>query len=184
MRLSKISLNLKEALLMSLIILIFFAIGNILLKKTGAAAALTDFRAKSEIAKNKLAESQAFLDKLSKRDPSADGVNADYLDQYLRLNDRFSSVITGIVSSSKGGGFMLTRVSLEGEITENGYKRMLYSMDAEASFISIGKFLEKLEDAPLLTEVSSVEINRIENEMKRCKAHIKLYSYVRADGKI
>ena len=103
------------------------------------------------------------------------------MDQYVLFNDRFSSVISSIVNSSKSKAFTLTKLSLEDQSTENGYKKMLYSLDAEASFIEIGKFLEKLEDAPLLTEVSSVEINRIDNEMKRCQAHIKLFSYVRKE---
>ena len=40
-----------------------------------------------------------------------------------------------------------------------------------------GKLLEQLEDAPVLTEVQSVEILRITDELKRCIAKIKLHGY-------
>lgn len=177
----KIKLKNNEVIMLCLVILTLFAAFNILWKKSGSANALNEIRAKADASKKVLADNQALYDKLSKRSPASEGFSADYMSQYAMLNDRFSSVITGIVNSSKSKKFTLSRLSLENQSAENGYKKMLYSLDAEASFIEIGKFLEKLEDAPLLTEVSSVEINRIDNEMKRCKAHIKLYSYVRAE---
>jgi len=177
----KIRLKSNEAALLSLIIVVFLVLFTIMWDRSGTMASLTVSRNQVAASKAKLDENKALYDKLTKRSPSSEGLNTDYLDQYLKLNDHFSSVITGIVNSSKGNSFALNKISLESQAVENGYKQMLYSLDAEASFIAIGKFLERLEDAPLLTEVSSIEISRIDNEMKRCQAHIKLFSYVRAE---
>jgi len=181
MRLLKVRLKTNEIVLMSLIVVTFFALFHFFWKSSTKVITLNNLRAKSEISKAALLENKNQIEKLSKRDPASEGLNADYMDKYLSFNDKFSSVITGIVNSSKGRGFSLTKLSLEDQSIENGYKKILYSIDAEATFIDIGKFLEKLEDAPLLTEVTSIEINRIDVEMKRCQAQIKLYSYVRSE---
>ena len=181
MQFMKIRLKKNETILISLILVILMALFGFLWKKSSFVTALNELQLKTDAAKTQVLESRALYEKLSKREPAGVGATKEFLDQYVLLNDHFSSVITGIVNSSKGKEFTLTKLSLDDQSSEAGYKKMLYSIDAEASFIDIGKFLEKLEDAPLLTEVSSVEINRIDTEMKRCRAHIKLYSYVRAE---
>ena len=123
--------------------------------------------------KNKLAA-------LSTRVPASEELKATHqlLDKYLKSNDRFSSVVTNLVASSKEESFLLTKVVSENQTKMSGYTQTLYHLEAETSFISIGKFLERLEESPLLTEVQSIDIVRLEDEMERCKASIKLFSYV------
>ena len=181
MNLSKIQLKKNELVLMSIVVLVLFALFHFSWKNSNKMLTLNAVRASSMTAKSKLIENQSLYEKLIKREPASQGFSADYMDQYILANDHFSSAITGIVNSSKSKAFTLIKLSLEDQSSDSGYKKMLYSLDAEASFIEIGKFLEKLEDAPLLTEVTSIEINRIDTEMKRCQAHIKLYSYVRSE---
>jgi len=184
MKLLKVQFKPNEIALMSAVVVTMMVLFSFYWKTSGMAVGLNALKAKSEVSKRSLAENQALIDKLTKRVPASDGVSAEYLDQYVLLNDRISSVIAGIVNSTKGRSFTLSKLLQEEQSIEGGYKKILYSLDAEASFIDIGKFLEKLEDAALLTEVKAVEINRIDDEMKRCKAHIRLYSYVRVDEKI
>ena len=131
----------------------------------------------------KMNADQLAYSELSKRAPaSVESASAtQLLDQYLKFNGHFSSVVNGIVTSSKGTSFSLSKISSESQVQTIGYTQTLYSVEAEAPFIAIGKFLEKMEDSPLLTEVDSIEISRIGNEMKRCKAKIKLFSYVGAE---
>ena len=135
------------------------------------------------LVKEKLNLDQLAYLELQKRAPASveTGIAGQLLDQYLKFNGHFSSVVSGIVSSSNGNSFALTKILAENQIKTVGYTQTLYSVEADASFISIGKFLEKMEDSPLLTEVDSIDITRIESEMKRCKAKIKLFSYVGAE---
>ena len=181
MRKIRVKFKKNEVALLSLILITFFVLLSFFSKKFDVLTTLNELHSKREVTKKKLAENQALYEKLVQRERSTDGLHSESMDQYLLNNDRLSSVITGIVNSSKGKSFTLTKLSLDEQSTENGYKKILYSIEAEASFLDIGKFLERLEDAPLLTEVNSVEINRIDEEMERCQTHIKLYSYVRIE---
>ena len=154
---------------------------NFIWSKSSMALNLINLGAKSEVSRKQLADNQLLYNKLSQRGPASQNLKNDYMDQYVLMNDRFSSVISGIVNSSKAKTFSLLKISLDEQTKESGYKKLLYTLEIESSFIEIGKFLEKLEDAPLLTEVNAVEIKRIDTEMKRCQAQIKLYSYVRVE---
>ncbi len=146
---------------------------------------LTEVRERVVSSRTKIAEDQLALEKLISRMPAAEEMRASQhlLDQYFKSNKQFSSVITSIVDNSKSDSFTLNRISSERQSKVSGYSQTLYNLEAEASFISIGRFLEKLEDSSLLTEVESVEITRLADEMKRCKANIKLFSYVAAGDK-
>jgi hypothetical protein len=102
----------------------------------------------------------------------------ELLDKYMKSNDRFSNVISTVISNSNNLSFVVNKIATESQAQLMGYAQTLYSIQASASFISIGKFLESLEDSPLLTEVQSIDIERTGNELKMCKANIKLFSYV------
>ena len=125
-------------------------------------------------------ENQALLAKLTARSPASEEVKTSHhlLDQYLKSNNHFSNVVTSIVESSKNDAFLLTKISSDKQAPVSGYVQTLYHVEVEASFIAIGKFLERLEDSSLLTEVDSIDITRLGTEMKRCKANINLFSYV------
>ena len=102
----------------------------------------------------------------------------ELLDKYMKSNDRFSNVISTVISNSNNLSFVVNKIATESQAQLMGYAQTLYSIQASASFISIGKFLESLEDSPILTEVQSIDIERTGNELKMCKANIKLFSYV------
>ncbi len=140
-------------------------------------------------ARKQLDETRAMIAKVGSRAPASttpvvadDHVARGLLDRYLESNDRFSKVVMGIVSGSKEGSFTISKILAEKSQKMGAYTQTLYELETESSFLSIGKFLESLEDSPLLTEVESVEISRIEQEMKRCTAKIRLYGYV-GEGK-
>jgi hypothetical protein len=88
----------------------------------------------------------------------------------------------GIFSGSKENDFTVQKITSMQSTKFGGYTQTLYALEADSSFIAIGKFLENLEDSPLLTEIESIDIARIENEMKQCKASIRLYGYVGGAG--
>ncbi len=181
MRFLKTQLKPSEIALISIILMMLLFIFNFTWKTSSMIRSLNALQVQVETSRTKLTENKILYTRLISRTPSSEDVKKDFMDQYVLVNDRFSSVITGIVNSSKNKNFSLQKISLDEQTKESGYKKLLYSLDIESSFIEIGKFLEKLEDAPLLTEVTSVEIKRIDNEMKRCLAQIRLYSYVRIE---
>ena len=66
------------------------------------------------------------------------------------------------------------------ELTENNKTLEYVPSDKKklsSSFISLGKFLEALNDSQLLVEVKSMKLTRIDNDLKRCKAQIEVLGY-------
>ena len=177
----------KESLLMSVAILsLGFGFERFWVKPN--ARKLEELTQKTEATKKKIEDTQALIVKVKNRAPASlptkdeDHSTKSMLERYMRSNDRFSKVVMGIVAGSKDGSLSVSKISAERSLKVGAYTQTLYEVDAESSFLSIGKFLETLEDSPLLTEVDSIEITRIEQEMKRCSAKIKLFGYV-GDGK-
>ena len=175
----KIKLKWSESILISLMALVmmflfqrYWLIPN--------SQKLVEIQTKTIETKKKIEEAQNLLSNFKTRMPASVEVkNAQsLLDRYITSNDRFSKVITGIFAGSKDGSFSISKISTERSTQVGAYTQTLYQLEAESSFIAIGKFLETLEDSPLLTEVESIDISRIESEMKRCKASIRLYGYV------
>ena len=141
---------------------------------------VTKLRGEVTVAKATLQKDQAELKKLSTRSPASQEFAASQrlLDRYLKSNAMFSNVVTGLVENSKNDAFQLNKITSDLQSTFGTYTQTQYQVEVEAPFIAIGKFLEKLEDSALLTEVDSIEISRIQEEMKRCRANIRLFSYV------
>jgi hypothetical protein len=175
----KMKLKLSESILICLFSLMsMFAFDRFWQKPHSKE--LKELQVKVVDAKKKIDETQKQLDGLKNRSPaSADHhTTLSLFDRYLTTNDRFSSVLLGIFSGSKENDFSVQKISALQSNRFEGYTQTLYALEAESNFIAIGKFLENLEDSPLLTEVESIDISRIENELKQCKASIRLYGYV------
>ncbi len=130
--------------------------------------------AKAELEKNRTLEAN-----LKGKAPSYLEIQTsnDLLERYLKSNERFSSIVDGIVSSSNGRDFLLSKMLADSQVEMNGYIQTLYKIEAEATFLSIGKFLESLEDSPLLSEVQTIEIKRNQSELRICNVKIDLLSY-------
>jgi hypothetical protein len=145
---------------------------------------LVELQEKSKTMKAKIEELKTQLNTMAVKAPVTEEVKTaqSLLDRYVSTNERFSSVIMGIFSGSKERDFSISRIIAEKSEKIGVYTQTLYQIDAESSFIAIGKFLEGLEDSALLTEVDSINITKIEDEMKRCKASIRLFGYVGGGG--
>ncbi|NDC76530.1 MAG: hypothetical protein EBZ67_01400 [Chitinophagia bacterium] len=89
---------------------------------------------------------------------------------------------TNIVRELSGGDtpdlFLIRNLSVGREEKFADYSKVLFNLEIEAPFMSVGHFLEKLEKSDLLTEVVNIDISRVEREMKRCTIKLSLYSYV------
>ena len=82
------------------------------------------------------------------------------------------------ISETKNVPFSVSKIATSPPTLSQGFRKTLISLDAEATFLSIGTFLENLEDSPLLTEIDSIEIKRQAGDLKLCNAKIKIFSYV------
>jgi hypothetical protein len=93
----------------------------------------------------------------------------------LEKNNNFSSLLNRL--SGDGIQFSLERLTVDEHKEVAGYSRTLFNLEIETSFIELGKFIEGLENSDFLVDFQSVEISRIDKELKRSKAKIKVFSY-------
>jgi hypothetical protein len=179
MALGKIKLKKSEVALLSL-----FAFASVYLFETyylkPRKVALEALKVEESNLQMKIDQNQILLTTLKNKVPASIELKTsnELLDKYMKSNDRFSNVLTSIISNSNQIAFTVNRIATESQAQLMGYAQTLYSIQASASFIAIGKFLESLEDSPLLTEVQSIDIERTGNELRMCKANIKLFNYV------
>ena len=183
MALGRVKFNRNETVLLTLFALsCFYLFDSHWLKPKRHA--LNDLKNEVSSAQASVEKNQSLLATLQTRAPASADLRTsnDLLEKYLKNNDRFSSVVAGIVSNSNHSTFNVNKISAESQSQLYGYSQILYSIEADASFISIGKFLESLEDSSLLTEVSSIEIGRTTSDLRLLKTTIKLFSYVSRNG--
>lgn len=145
---------------------------------------LVELQEKAKVSQAKIEEMKTQLNTVKVKAPATEEVKTaqSLLDRYISTNEKFSSMIMGIFTGSKEREFTISKIIAEKSEQVGLYTQTLYQIDAESSFIAIGKFLEGLEDSALLTEVESINITKIEDEMKRCKASIRLFGYVGGGG--
>jgi len=99
------------------------------------------------------------------------------LDHAGNASAKVSSFIRELASQESESRFRIVRLGTEEPQALKEFSRTPVTLDVEASFPAIGNFLEKLEDSPYLAEVESLEVYRVENDLRLCAAKIKIYSY-------
>lgn len=178
MALGKISLNQRECILLSVICL---AITGVYVHywQRPHVAKLQQLKTVIETTEAEIVSNTNLLSQLATRMPVSveSKASQDLLEKYRKSNSQLANVITSISTDNPKYPFLLSRISTESQNATDGFTKILYNIELEATFVSIGKFLERLEDSPLLTEVGSIEIARVSSEMKRCHTKIKLLSY-------
>jgi uncharacterized coiled-coil protein SlyX len=102
----------------------------------------------------------------------------DLNEKYMSANKSLGEVIETLAKGVEESSFAVNKIATEKQESHDGYTRTLFNVDVESSFPAIGRFLEGLEHSPLLTDVRSVQISRINGDLQRCSTTIKLYSYV------
>lgn len=80
-------------------------------------------------------------------------------------------------TEKKNNGFALRKIASEKNEKLDEVEKNTFQMEVEAPFISIGSFLENLENSKLLTRVDSVQVFRTEKELSLCRAKIIVDSY-------
>ena len=90
--------------------------------------------------------------------------------------------ITGLPLPSRSGESKAAPNSKEKKPTDEPFETVPLGIELETQFISIGKFIEQLENAKLLLDIYSIEIKRLPNDLRECSAQIKLNNYVSKDN--
>lgn len=178
MALGKIALNPRECILLSLVCLGLTG-AYVHYWRSPKAARIKETERAILVTEAEIVSNTNLLSQLSARQPVSveSKASQDLLEKYQKSNSRLANVITSIATDNPKYPFLLSRISTESQGAADGFSQILYNIELEATFVSIGKFLERLEDSPLLTEVNSIEIARVDSEMKRCHTKIKLLSY-------
>jgi Tfp pilus assembly protein PilO len=139
------------------------------------AAQLTDVRqsldsAKAEkdsMASRRLASVASFppMEELSKLEASS---------------SRLSAFLKEITDEEEDERFGITRLSTEPSAVSGSFVKTPVNIEVEASFPAVGRFLEHLEDSPLLAEIDSIELSRVDNDLRMVVAKIRMFSYTGA----
>lgn len=116
------------------------------------------------------------LSKKAKLDPVEEAADVK-MDQIREMNSNFANIVRELSGGDTPDLFLIRNLSVGREEKFADYNKVLFNLEIEAPFISVGQFLEKLEKSDLLTEVINIDISRVEREMKRCTIKLSLYSY-------
>jgi hypothetical protein len=130
-------------------------------------------------AKKKLENDLSAADALSKKanaDPVEQAADAQ-MDRVREMNSNFANIVRELSGGDTPDLFTIKSLNLAKEEKMADYSKVLFNLELEAPFLSVGQFLERLEKSDLLTEVVSVDISRVQPEMKRCTIRLSLYSY-------
>jgi len=137
------------------------------------ASALTEAMKKQE-------STEALLKSLSSGTPNTDksaGDKSSRITLIRQANNNFSNIVQTLSGAGSKESFVIQNLTAEKEETFSEYSKVLFNLEVDAPFLSVGKFLEKIEKSDLLTELVSIEATRIDPELKRCTIKLKLYSY-------
>jgi Tfp pilus assembly protein PilO len=175
---AKTKMSPLSMVLMTLIISLFFVLFNRHFKKP-MQDKLYAQKQQLETMYNEVQKKRATLAQLanSRKTTVVDSRGLRQLiDRYTEANAHLSKVIQHL-SHSEENAFYLGSITTDKPSQLGPYTRTPLQLDAEATFVSIGQFLERLEDSPLLTELESFEINRKTTDLKLCSVKLKLASY-------
>jgi hypothetical protein len=131
-------------------------------------------------AKKKLDGDLAAADSLSKKarlDPVEEAADLK-MDQIREMNSNFANIVRELSGGDTPDLFLIRNLTLAKEEKFADYNKVMFNLEIEAPFMSVGQFLERLEKSDLLTEVVNIDISRVEREMKRCTIKLSVYSYV------
>lgn len=104
--------------------------------------------------------------------------------RYLDANKYMSNLLRKLGADQEDHGLNLKNISIEDHKKENNFYKSSMKVEVEASFVALGNFLGKLSDSETLIDVKSVELNRIDTDLKRCTATIVLHGYYNEGPKL
>jgi Tfp pilus assembly protein PilO len=148
-------------------------------RKLAAAIVIYDAFSRTSAKKAELASAQAMLTELETRKPAS--LRQSPLWGYREENKGLGNLIRKVSSSETLRDFTVRRINLEKEEKLPEYDKTKFQIEVEGPFHSIGNFLEELESSRFLTRVESVQVFRIEKELRLCRARIYVNSFTWKD---
>lgn len=108
----------------------------------------------------------------------------DEVKRYLESNKYMSNLLRKLGADEEDNGLFLKDITIENNNKENNFYRSAMKVQVESTFVALGNFLGKLSDSETLIDVKSVELNRIDSDLKRCTATIQLQGYFNEGPKL
>lgn len=97
---------------------------------------------------------------------------------YRQENSGLGNLIRRVSSNTETRRFFTVRkIAVEKTEKLPEYDKTKFEVEVEGPFQSVGDFLEDLENSRFLTRVESVQVYRIERELRLCRAKIILNSF-------
>ncbi len=130
-------------------------------------------------AQKKLKADQELIETL-KREETAPGREKQdaRLATIREANNNFTNIVKALSGDDTPDLFTIKSLKVDNEEPFSEYNKVLFTLELDAPFLHVGKFLEKLEQSDLLTELVDIEATRIDPELKRCSVKLSIYSYV------
>ena len=130
---------------------------------------------------SEVAESQIKLATQPARKPASmapPNGNSPVVDRYVQENSRLGNVLN-VISEMENEKklFSVTKITSEKHESNKDYDKILFNMELDTSFLGLGSFLETLEQSEVLSRVESVIVTRIGEDLKKCHAQIKFYTF-------
>lgn len=120
--------------------------------------------------------SRNMLTDLSTRRPAS--FTASPLYAYRKENSGLGNLIRKVSAGAEvGRDFTVRKISLEKAESLPEFEKNRFELEVEGPFHSIGNFLQELESSRFLTRVESVQVFRIEKELRLCRARILVSSF-------
>lgn len=87
----------------------------------------------------------------------------------------FMKILSNV--DAKRDDLTVRRIASEKQEITSDFEKTTLQMEIDTPFNSLGKLLEEIEGSKLLTRVEKIQIMRIENELRLCRARIILNTF-------
>jgi len=110
--------------------------------------------------------------------------NEKQLGKYIEASKYMSNLLRQLGAEEGRADIHLRQIDIKETTKVNNLYRSSLQLEVESSFLALGRFLASLEKSDLLIEVKSLQLNRIDSELKRCQATIEVQGYFNGEGDI
>ncbi len=90
----------------------------------------------------------------------------------LSLSRHLGDVLHRLVSEDKK--LLVNTIQIVKTEKQKEFRDVQLGLELEGSFKSIGSFVERLEDSSVLSEVSKIDVARINSDLERCIAKVNI----------
>ncbi len=170
-----IKMNLRERILLVAILIVVALIG-FRFTVVDEFLQISEIRKNTEAVEAEIARSRSMLSDLASRKPAS--FTSSPLFAYKQENSGLGNLILRVSNSAESSrDFVVRRIALEKNESLPEFEKNSFQLEVEGPFHSIGNFLQDLEESRFLTRVESVQVFRIEKELRLCRARILVSSF-------